>query len=234
MQTGFLDRRVVHAGTGYPYQVYVPSNYDASRAWPVVLFLHGAGERGADGLLQTAVGIAGAIRRHPARFPAIVVMPQAPLDTFWAGPPGDAAIAALDRTCEEFNVDLKRVYLTGLSMGGHGSWHLGYHHVERFAAMLVICGFVGDRPNRPSVVPAGVGTPYQRMAARVMRLPIWIVHGEADSRVPVSESRLMADALRAVGAAVHYTELPGTDHDSWTPTYDSASIVQWLFEQRRD
>jgi predicted peptidase len=233
MQTGFLDRHIVHAGTRYPYQVYVPANYDAARAWPVALFLHGAGERGTDGLLQTAVGIGAAIRRYPERFPAIVVMPQAPRDTFWAGPPGDAAVAALDRTCDEFNADARRVYLTGLSMGGHGSWHLAYHHVERFAAVLVICGFVGDRPNRPSVVPAGEGTPHQRMAARVKTLPIWIVHGEADSRVPVSESRLMAEALRAVDADVHYTELPGTDHDSWTPTYDSESIVRWLFEQRR-
>ncbi len=232
MQTGFLDRSIVHAGTGYPYQVYVPSNYDASREWPVVLFLHGAGERGDDGLLQTTIGIATAIRRYPERFPAVVVMPQAPRDSFWAGPPGDAAIAALDRTCEEFNTDATRVYLTGLSMGGHGSWHLAYHHVGRFAAALVICGFVGDRPNRPSVVPPGEGTPHQRMAARIKDLPIWIVHGEADSLVPVADSRLMAEALRAVDAYVHYTELPGTDHDSWTPTYASESIIRWLFAQR--
>lgn len=233
MQTGFLDRSIVQADTRYPYQVYVPSSYEASRAWPVVLFLHGAGERGGDGLLQTTVGIAAAIRRYPERFPAIVVMPQAPRDSFWAGPPGDAALAALDRTCEEFNVDSNRIYLTGLSMGGHGSWYLGYHNVERFAALLVVCGFIGDRPNRPTVVPPGKGTPYQRMAARLRERPIWIVHGEADSAVPVTESRLMNEALRAVGADVHYTELPGTDHDSWTATYHSESIVRWLFEQSR-
>jgi predicted peptidase len=233
MQTGFLDRSIVHSGTTYPYQVYVPSNYDPARAWPVVLFLHGAGERGADGLLQTEVGIATAIRRFPQRYPAIVVMPQAPRDSFWGGPPGEAAMAALDRTCAEFNADPRRVYLTGLSMGGHGSWMLAYRHAERFAAALVICGFVGDRPNRASTVPAGDGTPQQRMAARVKQLPIWIVHGEADSRVPVGESRSMHDALRAVGADVHYTELPGTDHDSWTATYASESIIGWLFDQRR-
>ena len=232
MQTGFLDRSIVSAGKRYPYQVYVPSNYDASRAWPVVLFLHGAGERGDDGLLQTTVGIAAAIRRYPERFPALVVMPQAPRDSFWSGPPGDAAIAALDRTCEEFNADATRIYLTGLSMGGHGSWHLAYHHTGRFAAALVICGFAGDRPNRPSLVPPGEGTAHQRMAARIKKLPIWIVHGEADSLVPVADSRLMAEALRAADAYVHYTELPGTDHDSWTPTYASESIIHWLFAQR--
>ncbi len=233
MQTGFLDRSIEHGGTRYPYQVYVPSNYDASVAWPVVLFLHGAGERGNDGLLQTEVGIGTAIRRYPQRYPAIVVMPQAPRDTFWGGPPGDAAMAALDQTCKEFNTDARRIYLTGLSMGGHGSWMLAYRHVDRFAAAIVVCGFVGDRPNRASTVPAGDGTPHQRMAARVKSLPIWIVHGEADSLVPVSESRLMHEALLAVNGNVRYTEVPGTDHDSWTPTYASESIIRWLFEQRR-
>jgi predicted peptidase len=233
METGFLDRRIVHGGVRYPYQVYVPADYEPRRKWPAVLFLHGAGERGDDGLLQTEVGIGAAIRRHPARFPALVVMPQAPRETFWAGPPGDAALGALTRTCEEFAIDERRIYLTGLSMGGHGSWLLGYHHAERFAALLVVCGFVGDRPNRPSVVPAGEGTPHERVAARLAHVPIWIVHGEADAAVPVSESRLMAQALRAAGANVRYTELPGTSHDAWTATYGSESIVAWLFAQRR-
>ena len=233
MQTGFLDRSLVHAGTRYPHQLYVPRSYEASRTWPLVLFLHGAGERGSDGLLQTTVGIGPAIRRWPERFPALVLMPQVPIDGFWIGPPGDAALAALDRTCEEFAVDRSRIYLTGISMGGHGSWLLAYHHAERFAALLVICGPVGDRPDRPSVVPAGEGTPYQRVAERVRALPIWVVHGEADSRVPVTESRRMADALRGAGAEVRYTELPGTGHDAWTAAYGSESIVGWLFSQRR-
>ena len=233
MQTGFLDRSIVHDGTRHPYQLYVPSSYDASRAWPVVLFLHGAGERGNDGLRQTTIGIGPAIRRWPERFPAIVVMPQAPLGSTWVGPAGEAALAALDRTCGELSVDLDRVYLTGLSMGGHGSWLLAYHHAKRFAALLVVCGPVGDRPNRPTLVPAGEGTPYQRVAARVGNLPTWIVHGEADSVVSVVESRRMAEAMRAVGADVRYTELPGTEHDAWTPTYGSESIVAWLFTQRR-
>jgi predicted peptidase len=233
MQTGFLDRSIVHAGARYPYQVFVPARYDPAQVWPVVLFLHGAGERGDDGLQQTNVGIGPAIRRWPERFPGIVVMPQAPRGTLWPDGPGDAALAALDRTCEELAVDRDRVYLTGLSMGGYGSWLLGYHHAERFAALLVICGGVGDRPHRPSAVPAGEGTPHQRVAARVRQLPIWIVHGEADSVVPVAESRRMDAALRALGADVRYTELPGVDHDSWTPTYGSESIVSWLFAQRR-
>jgi predicted peptidase len=233
MQTGFLDRSIAVGATDYPYQVYVPRAYDPSRRWPAVLFLHGAGERGSDGLLQTEVGIGPAIRRYPSRFPAIVVMPQAPEDTRWSIAPGDAALAALDKTVSEFSIDPNRIYLTGLSMGGHGSWYLAYHHTDRFAALLVICGFVGDRPGRPTFVPSGEGSPYQRMAARIGALPTWIVHGEADSLVPVAESRSMAEALRAAGADVHYTELPGTDHDSWTAAYSSEAILQWLFAQRR-
>jgi len=233
MQTGFLDGRVEHANLAYPYQVYVPSDYDPSRTWPVVLFLHGAGERGGDGLLQTEVGIGPAIRRYPARFPGLVVMPQAPHETFWFGAPAEAALAALDQVCAEYAVDRHRQYLTGLSMGGHGSWLMGYRQADRFAAMLVVCGFVGDRPNRPSVVPSGPGTPYQRVAAKLAQVPIWIVHGEADAAVPVDESRRMAEALRSIGADVHYTELPGVNHDAWTATYGSASIMRWLFEQRR-
>jgi predicted peptidase len=233
MQTGFLDRSLVHADTRYPYQVYVPRSYDPSHAWPLVLFLHGAGERGDDGLLQTTVGIGPAIRRWPERFPAIVVLPQAPRERFWVGAPAEAALSAIERTCKELAVDRDRIYLTGLSMGGHGSWLLAYHHPELFAALLVVCGPVGDRPGRPSVVPAGEGTPHQRVAARVRALPTWIVHGEADATVPVSESRQLTDALRALGADVRYTELPGTGHDAWTPTYGSESILEWLFAQRR-
>jgi len=160
-------------------------------------------------------------------------MPQAPLESFWGGPPGGAALAALDRTCQEFTTDRERIYLTGLSMGGHGSWMLGYHHHERFAAMIVICGFVGDRPTRPSTVPSGPGTPYERVAERLRNVPIWIVHGEADAAVPVDESRKMAAALLARGAPAQYTELPGTGHDSWTAAYGSEAIVRWMFEQRR-
>jgi len=142
-------------------------------------------------------------------------------------------MAALDQTCAEFSVDAARTYLTGLSMGGHGSWLLGFHHPTRFAAMLVVCGFVGDRPGRPSVVPAGPGTPYERVAVRLAKVPIWIVHGEADAAVPVSEARLMHEALGAAGADVRYTEMPGTNHDTWTPTYGSETIMRWLFAQRR-
>src|SRR6185312_17430100 len=98
---------------------------------------HGSGERGADGRLQTEVGLGTAIRRTATPFPAIVVFPQAPLDQWWEGPATDMALAALAQTEREFHTDRERVYLTGLSMGGSGSWYIAYRHPERFAALLI-------------------------------------------------------------------------------------------------
>src|SRR6266487_3121111 len=111
--TGFLDRAVSVAGQKYRYVVYVPANYASAGRWPVILFLHGAGERGGDGLIQTNVGLAPAIRQAPGRFPAIVVFPQVPTDSQWVGAPADAALAALAQTMKEFHTDPARVYLTG-------------------------------------------------------------------------------------------------------------------------
>src|SRR3989442_383349 len=121
VQTGFLDRNITVGGRAYHYQVYVPADYQTKPSWPAILFLHGAGERGNDGLLQTNVGLGPAIRQNPARYPAIVVFPQVPPDSQWVGTPADMAVAALQQTMREFHVDPSRVYLTGLSMGGHGS-----------------------------------------------------------------------------------------------------------------
>src|SRR5687768_11347012 len=111
--TGFLNRTVVHAGTTYRFVVYVPAR-EGSGPLPIALFLHGAGERGDDGLRQTAVGIGSAIRWAPGRFPMIVVMPQAPADTQWLGDSARAAVMALDAATREFGGDPARTYLTGL------------------------------------------------------------------------------------------------------------------------
>lgn len=233
MTTGFLDRTVAIDGRAYPYQVFVPREYDATRAWPIILFLHGAGERGADGLVQTEVGIGSAIRSASSRFPAIVIFPQAPEDSTWHGAPGRAAMAALDSTMHEFHADSSRVYLTGMSMGGNGSWYLAYQHPERFAALGVICGFISTRAMVGSFVPEGDGSPFARVAARIRHIPIWIAHGDADNVVPVSESRSMYEALRAQGANVTYVELPGVNHNSWDPTYQDPAFAEWLLAQRR-
>src|SRR5437773_3105471 len=115
-----FQQRILHRGdVSYPYAVYIPTGYNPSRKWPVILFLHGAGERGNDGWLQTQVGLGGAIRNHPERFKrTIVVFPQAPNETRWLDDPAEAAMQALDQTITEFHGDPKRIFLSGISMGG--------------------------------------------------------------------------------------------------------------------
>src|SRR5437773_9991553 len=200
-QTGFLDRRVSVAGQSHHYQVFVPFTYTASQRWPVILFLHGAGERGEDGLLPTQVGLGTAVRQNAARFPAIIVFPQVPAESIWSGTPALVAIAALEQVSREFQVDSDRVYLTGLSMGGNGVWYLAYRYPSRFAALLPICGFVTAffptaRPFTP-VVPADSGPPFEALARQLRRVPTWLVPGVVDRAVPVEASPLAAAGPQA-------------------------------------
>jgi predicted peptidase len=232
-ETGFVDRRVSLDGEAHKYQVFLPSNYSASEDWPVILFLHGAGERGNDGLKQSQVGLGRAIRLQPDRWPAITIFPQVPENESWQGVAGDVAMAALDATIEEFAADESRVYLTGLSLGGNGTWYLGYEHTERFAAMVAVCGFVqlGDR--FPSFLSPSAD-PYTAIAMDLAQKPVWIVHGDADVVVSVEESRKMAAALETAGARYHYTELPGVNHNSWDAAYANEDMIDWLFQQQLD
>lgn len=233
-ETGFLDRAVTVAGVRHVYQVYVPRSYRPGEKLPIILALHGAGERGGDGLLQTDVGLGHAIRKHVERWPAIVVFPQVPKDRLWQNSK-DIALAALAAAEREFRTDRDRVYVAGLSMGGNGTWALAYDDPDRFAAIVVVCGFVKPitlRPYQP-LVPVSEPDPYAAMARRIARLPVWIIHGGADTVVPVEDSRQMAAALRTAGAAVHYKELPGVDHNSWDPGFDDPELPTWLFAQRR-
>jgi predicted peptidase len=233
--TGFLDRTVTISGEAYRYQVYVPADYTRTRAWPVVLFLHGGGERGSDGLIQTEVGIGSAIRRFSDRFPAIVVMPQARPPAGWTGSNADMALRALDQTEAEFNIDRQRAYLTGLSMGGSGTWYVAYRHPKRFAALLAICGRVRPSANTSEpVVPSADGEPFATLADRIKHLPIWVYHGDADNTVPVDESRRIVAALRALNVPVKYSELPGVGHNSWDTAYRSPEVAEWLFTQKKN
>jgi predicted peptidase len=236
VQTGFLDRSVTVGARSYHYQVYIPADYQTKPSWPAILFLHGAGERGDDGLLQTNVGLAPAIRQNPSRYPAIVVFPQVPRDSQWVGTPADMAVAALQQTMREFHVDPTRVYLTGLSMGGHGTWYVAYRHPELFAAVVPICGWVREFAQFRGSVPVVSGDSAQVMPMLVQRLakvPIWIFHGEVDQVVNVNGSREPAAALKAAGADVRYTELLGLNHNSWDAAYASEEFRNWLFAQQR-
>ena len=235
VETGFLDRTATLAGQTFRYQVYVPADYSSRTDWPVILFLHGAGERGSDGLAQTNVGLAAAIRGNPDRFPAIVVFPQVPKDSVWADTPAAAAMTALRQTMSDYRVDADRVYLTGLSMGGRGSWYVAYRNPGVFAAVAPICGWITPSPTftKTTVIPSDSGPPLAALARQLRGVPIWIFHGEMDRVVPVIGSREPAAALKDADANVRYTEYLGTDHNSWDATYASKEFVTWLFAQRR-
>lgn len=145
-------------------------------------------------------------------------------------------MAALRQTLDEFSTDASRVYLTGLSMGGNGTWYLAYRYPESFAAVVPICGWVSARepfPAPAAVVPAEDGEPFEALARRLKDVPVWIFHGEVDPVVPVEESRKAATALQSAGADVRYTELLGVDHNSWDAAFGSVEFSTWLFQQHR-
>lgn len=203
------------------------------RRLPLVLFLHGAGERGADNAAQLAylpTWLATPSARH--RHPCFLLAPQCRDESMWVDIPWSdahsrpqsawptldlqAAIAALDAVIAAEAVDADRVFLTGLSMGGYGTWDLAARMPDRFAAILPICGG-GD----------------EATASRIAGLPIWCFHGAADEVVPVARSRSMIAAVRGAGGAPRYSELPDVGHDSWTPAYRDPEVIDWLFAQHR-
>jgi predicted peptidase len=217
VETGFLNRSIAVGDTEHKYVVYVPRAYSPAMKWPVILFLHGAGERGTDGLAQSDVGIGRAIRFMSDRYPAVVVMPQCLPQQNWSGAMLDMAVKALDKTLMEFNTDVNRLYLTGLSMGGFGSFLLASNGPGRFAAVVPICG--GGNP--------------AEMAPKLKDVPTWVFHGDADTAVPVQRSRDMVEAIKAAGGTkIKYSEYPGVPHNSWDKAYSDKEMTDWLFAQR--
>jgi predicted peptidase len=194
------------------YLLFLPQGYDKSRQrWPLMLFLHGAGESGTNVAKVKIHGPPKIVESKPD-FPFILVSPQSP----GRGWNSDALNALLDDVIRKYRVDKHRIYLTGLSMGGYGTWSLAAAHPERFAAIVPICG--GGNPAD---------------ARRLAALPIWVFHGAKDPTVPVQRSREMVEAIKAVGGNVKYTEYPEAQHDCWTETYDNAELYQWLLAHKR-
>ncbi|MGA8554940.1 MAG: alpha/beta hydrolase-fold protein [Candidatus Acidiferrales bacterium] len=238
-ETGFLDRTIALQGVTYKYQFFVPEDWTPHEMWPIILFLHGSGERGDDGLQETDVGICTAIRSDRSVMPAIVVMPQCEKNVWWIQPPmDDLAMASLEAASKEFHGDERRTYLTGLSMGGYGTWHLAEKYPGKFAALIVICG--GLHPaaaalkKNPALVkwtPADDPKSYAQAAAKIGKIAVWIFHGADDDIVPVIESRRMYAAMKQLGADVHYTEYPGVKHNCWDRAYDEPKLFPWLFAQ---
>lgn len=193
--------------------VALPDGYDVDpeARWPLLLFLHGAGERG-DSL--AGVGVHGPLkeRRAGRDLPFVVVAPQVPAGGRWTT---GRVVAALDDALARYRIDADRVYLTGLSMGGYGTWEAIEKVPERFAAAVPVCGG-GNR--------LGIG------AAR--GVPVWAFHGAMDTVVPVGASVEMVRALREAGGAVRFTVYPDAGHDAWTETYANPEVYAWLLEHR--
>lgn len=231
-QLGAFNARTVSvSGVSFGYQVFVPASYSPSRAWPVVVALHGSGEVGRDNQKQIAVGLGPVVQAQAATFPAIVLFPQMPGgDT---GPSVDAIVMAeLDAATREFNVDASRVSFTGLSLGGIRGYSIVSAHPDRFAAFLPISAdicvaCVTGNPDSPQTAV------YTQVLTPMSRIPIWIFHGSADGTVPVSGARLIYQILTQLNAPVKYTEYAGAGHPIWDQVYASPDAVAWLLAQHR-
>ena len=199
------------------YLLYLPKGYGEKKdqKWPLILFLHGAGERGDDLNLVKKHGPPKLVDQG-REFPFLVVSPQCPTSSWWPEQI-DALIALLDEVQSKYAIDADRVYVTGLSMGGFGTWSLATRYPERFAAIAPICGG-GDR----------------YLAGRLKNVPVWAFHGAKDPTVPVQASKDMVEALRKAGGDVQLTIYPEAQHDSWTETYNNPKLYEWFLSHRRN
>lgn len=208
-----------------PYLLFVPEDYnaDSAKKWPLMLFLHGLGECGNGGSEIEKVKVHGPPSFVDSRpdFPFIVVSPQLPppagqlkdVPRAWKA---DQLIRLVDHVHKNLRIDRTRTYVTGLSMGGFGTWRLVAAHPDRFAAALPICG--GGEP--------------EEMACALSRVPIWAFHGALDQVVPPGKSQEMVDAVRRAGGEVKLTVYPDVAHNSWKPTYDNPDVYEWLLRHR--
>jgi len=198
---------------GYPFWIFLPEGYDPQgKSWPMILFLHGAGERGSDIEKVKVHGPPMMVETDKA-FPFIVVSPQCPEGRRWQP---ETLIQLLDAVIETHQVDAERIYLTGLSMGGFGTWALAAAHPDRFAAIVPICG--GGDPDQ---------------ACRLKTLPTWVFHGAKDEVVPLSASQDMVTALQACDGNVRFTIYPDAGHNSWTQTYHNQELYAWFLKHRQ-
>ena len=197
---------------------FLPKDYYSAEktTWPLILFLHGMGERGDDLELVKIHGIPK-IAEKQKDFPFIAVSPQCPTEYVWGDKKMLQAVESLIlKIIKNYRIDKTRVYVTGLSMGGYGTWALAAHRPDLFAAAVPICGG-GD--------PATVNV--------LKNLPIWVFHGGLDKVVLPEESEKMVRALEKAGGKVHYTLYPEAYHDSWTETYDNPALYDWMLKNRK-
>jgi predicted peptidase len=212
-QPAKLDRKVTVNVTSN-YLLFLPQAYgkDPAKKWPLILFLHGSGERGDDINKVKLFGLPKVLEQWK-EFPFVVVSPQCPADQWWDPL---TVVTLLDEVREKYAVDPDRVYLTGMSMGGFGTWETAVAYPDRFAAIAPVCGS---------------GNPYRLPALK--NVPAWVFHGEKDPSIPVAAAVQMAKTLEALGGKVKLTVYPNVGHDAWTPTYSNRALYDWFLQQKR-
>ena len=206
------------------YLFYLPKDYNANskKRWPLLLCLHGAGERGTN-VQRAAIHGPMSLVKAGKEFPFIIVAPLCPAGEHWQNEP---LLNLLERVEKKFKVDTNCVYLTGLSMGGFGTWNLAVAHPEKFAAIAPICG----GGSVIDVILAGYGKPRNPL----IDLPVWAFHGAKDPVVPLAESERMIGAMKKIGAKdVKLTVYPEATHNSWTETYNNPELYEWLLKHSR-
>jgi predicted peptidase len=220
VETGFLNKIFKGKDSESKYVVFVPHGYQGDKEYPLILFLHGAGERGDDGELPVKQGIGNAIKFKGGaqKFPFFAIFPQCAKGGGWkaGGPDADRALAILEQVQKQYKIDSKRIYLTGLSLGGTGTWSLAAAHPDRWAAIVPICG-AGD--------PA--------TAAKIKDIPCWCFVGDGDNPGLVKKNREMIDTLKKAGGVPRYTEFPYVGHNSWDPAYVTSELYPWLLAHPR-
>jgi len=219
-------------GHTLPYRLLKPAGYDPAIKYPLVVFLHGSGERGADNEKQMSHCIPQfASEENRKNNPCFLIAPQCPENSKWSdvdwdadahtlpqamSDPGRLTIELVESIASEYSIDKKRLYITGLSMGGFGTWDLIARFPDLFAAAIPICGGADEAT-----------------AEKIKHIPIWAFHGAKDVIVKPARSRNMVAALEKVGGKPKYTEYPHVGHDSWNPAYRDPESLKWLFAQTR-
>lgn len=218
VKTGFVNKVHKNKDGEFKYVVFVPHGYNGTKSLPLILFLHGAGERGDDGQAPVMQGIANGgikFKNNEKNFPFFVIFPQCKTKGNWkaGSPDADRALAILEEVQKAYKIDDKRLYLTGLSMGGSGTWSLAAAHPDKWAAIAPICGS-GDHAT----------------AEKIKHIPCWCFCGDQDGPKLVESNRAMIKALKAVGGSPRYSEFPYVGHNSWDSAYVTPELYSWFLK----
>lgn len=200
----------------FKYVQYLPKDYDENKKYPLVFFLHGAGERGDDADIAMRHGYMKYVRENGKEYPFIFIAPQCPKDKYW-GCFTESLIAFSDYITDTLPVDRDRIYLTGLSMGGTGTWILSMAYPEKFAAIMPICG-----------------TGICWNAGQLKNMPIYIYHGDCDDIVPISESINMLSAINRIGGNAQIKICYGVGHNAWDFAYTDDTLIDWMLSQTKN